>query len=79
MDINVRKLLRYGSVCYIPGSNFDTVSQSMTWQGQALSELEPSEMLPGYFGWFVLPGLAQPTAAVNNPGLNITDETGSSV
>jgi hypothetical protein len=50
MSIPASKLLTYGGVCFIPAASFDTVSANMTWQGQSLLLLEPSEELPGFYG-----------------------------
>lgn len=69
------KLLKYGAVCFVPASNFDTVSQSLTWQGQTLSLFEPSDELPGYYGWFNPGGMADPNLAATDPGLQAGDNT----
>lgn len=66
------KLIHYGAVCFIPSSSFDTVSGSMTYAGQALSLLEPSEQLPGYLGWFTISNMNDPSLAATDPGLDTT-------
>jgi len=66
------RLLQYGAVCFIPASNFDAVSTSMTWQGQAIALLEPSDSLPGFYGWFTITGMPDPTLKATDPGLTPT-------
>jgi hypothetical protein len=76
MSIPASKLLTYGSVCFIPAASFDTVSASNTWQGQTILLLEPSDELPGYYGWFTLSGMADPSLPSTDPGLNVDDDPG---
>ena len=76
MAISASKLLTYGSVCYIPAASFDAVSANMTWQGQTIVLLEPSEELPGFYGWFTLSGMTDPGLPATDPGLNLGDDPG---
>jgi hypothetical protein len=71
--LTAAKLLTYGAVTFVPQSQFDTVSQSMTYQGQTLLLFEPSDELPGYLGWFNPGNLANPGVAASDPGLQTPD------
>lgn len=71
--ITAAKLLKYGSVCFIPATSFDTVSQSMSYAGQTILLLEQSDELPGFLGWFTIPGMADPNLAATDPGLDTTE------
>ena len=73
MSMKTSKLLKYGCVCFIPIANRDLVQASMVWQGQTILELEPSEVLPGYLGWFTLAGMPQPQIEQTDPGLEVSD------
>ena|SRR5690242_1382058 len=71
--LTAAKLLKYGSVCFVPASQFDTVSQSMTYAGQTILLLEQSEELPGFLAWFTIPGMPDPQLAASDPGLDASD------
>lgn len=70
---DIKLIAQYGAVCFIPASNFDTVSGAMTWQGQTLALLTQCDELPGYWGYFTIAGMPDPTLFATDPGLNSTD------
>jgi hypothetical protein len=72
--LTAAKLLQYGAVTFIPATSFDTVSVSMTWQGQTLALLEQSDELPGFLGWFTISGMPDPGLGASDPGLNAPDQ-----
>jgi len=66
MEINIdaNKLMNTGAVLFVPYAHIDEVRASLSFNGVKLSELEQSDVLAGFLGWF------DPTAQSNSPVIN---------
>jgi hypothetical protein len=51
----------------------------MTWQGQTIALLEPSDELPGYLGWFTIAGMPNTALYATDPGINPLDGGGTAL
>lgn len=75
-SISYGKILKFGAVCFVPASQFDAVSTGATFGGQVIVLLDPSDELPGFWGYFTLAGMPDPSMGATNPGLpGIGDDT----